>query len=151
MFCLLCFWLLVAYKNTEHLAKVRCRVRPTPSHPPLSINFKKTRNGRTGQNRISVLFFFLQATTAKENWKPKQNFSPLLLVASITGERKLKTKTAERERERGQNNKKKAARNVGKKETYMKPSPWLLRLGEEKEDEYSWILKGSWKEQIPQV
>jgi hypothetical protein len=30
-----------------------------------------------------------------------------------------------------------------KKETYMKPSPWLLRLGEEKENEYSWILKGS--------
>jgi hypothetical protein len=94
-------------------------------------------------------------------WKNRaeRNFSPLLLLASNTDERKLKTKTelkpssscckryrrkkiedqnrTERERERGQNNRKKAARNVRKKETYMKPSPWLLRLGEEKENEYS--------------
>jgi hypothetical protein len=98
-------------------------------------------------------------------WKNRgeQNFNPLLLLASNTDERKLKTKIEfqpssscckhyrrkktegqnrrererEREREKKKKIKKKAARNVRKKETYMKPSPWLLPLGEEKENEYS--------------
>jgi hypothetical protein len=94
-------------------------------------------------------------------WKNRaeQNFSPLLLLASNTDEIKLKTKTEfqpssscckhyrrkktedqnRREREREREDKtiiKKAARNVRKKETYMKLSPWL-RLGEEKKNECS--------------